>query len=206
MLTIYTGILSVLLADRIYFFYSAKKDKNEILKRFDRVVADTSSTSMFKDQYVAMEYLLSNIPRANHILNTRLHTKTIDSVSKKMLRLREEHDDLIFAAIVKGCHYRLVYSDEYQEEINQFASKFKDVDEGKGDFLSYKVCTHALPLIQMIILDYGNEEKEALIGWIGVSPSDNDRRVFMIRSKSLVDYFREVFDMYVNLSNRVNNI
>jgi hypothetical protein len=190
------GLYSFFISERFFISSTIEDVRDELLGAINRRVKIQS----FETHVEALRYVEDNARRCKRIYNTRLRG---DAASVERSHLRDElkrHDSAILDAIRGGCEYHFVIDKSADDNWGQFSHLDPvGAQKLKGKFLPRKIDTQDQPVLQMILLDYRNDRRDALIGWeLGGQDTVNCPVVLFQDTKDgpAWIFFHELFEEY----------
>jgi hypothetical protein len=195
------GILATIIADRIYYNSKLQELKDDLVHTL-KIPEKFSGYHIFNKSKDALVYVKANIPRATKVYNTRLEESTSLVNSSQIKSLVDGQDILIAEAVSAGADLEFVYDREREGEIVALRKLFSQAASTKqgGGCVFYKITTAGAPVLQMIILEYGDGSIDALIGWDLGSDKVPDAKVIKFSERPVSEFFIGVFKSYTRLS------
>lgn len=199
------GIYSFFTSERFFISSTIEDVRDELLGAINRRV----KIQTFETHVEALRYVEDNARRCKRIYNTRLRGDA-SSVERPFLRdeLRR-HDSAILEAMKDGCEYYFVIDKSADNNWEQF-SHLHPVGslKLKGKFGPRRIDTKDQPVLQMILLEYRDEQCDALIGWeLGGRDSVNCPIVLYQDTKNSPawNFFYKLFEEYENQSTVIDS-
>jgi hypothetical protein len=192
-------ILIVLATNQISLLLKSSTDREETVKDVVRLLPHSSLVLHFETSAEAMNYLIQNVRRAKHIYNTRLADGRVEASDPLNLVLTKRFDDALWKAIMDGTHYNLIVSPDHAAvaaTLLEARGAHAATHDTTGICCSWVLGQSTIPLFQFCILEYG-DSRELLIGWALTSSRSFAEKVFLLRDDRLVQYFRSLFELYV---------
>lgn len=193
-------ILIILATNQISLLLKSSTDREEIVKDVVRLLPHSSLILHFETSAEAMNYLIQNTRRARHVYNTRLAEERVEASDPLNVALTKRFDDAVWKAIEGGTDYHLIVSPDHAvyaaSLLKARNAHAASRDAATGICCSWVLPQSSVPLFQFCILEYG-ESRELLLGWALTSSRSFGEKVFLVRDDRLVQYFRNLFELYV---------
>lgn len=177
--SIVAGIMSFLISERQ--FVSDRFDKAE--KMIIDNVRNRVFVKRFDDHFDAIQYIINNAGSCKKIINTRFRPPTSLNLAGPLRKKISAQDAAIVQAIRSGCEYELVCDVNCLSELKDYEPlhPLGADDNTKGHVVLFVLDTKSLPIIQITILIYKDERKEALVGWNIGGNKTSDMPILLFR-------------------------
>ncbi len=146
----------------------------------------------------AHHHVATNAKRALQIHNTRLAPHVDEAGVVGYMQARNMQDQGFKDAVVAGTVYHLIYDVSQRENVDRFISEVRGIAH-QGEVHVHAVDAQNLPLVQFIVLNYGNDNVECLLGYGVGDEIGSTEQIFLIRSVPLCTYLVRVFGVYRRL-------
>ena len=207
------GIILAIVVDHWNGFVQRRNLSKVVLQKFHELhhdVTQSCTKAIYDTQVVtifsireAHEYVAKNASRAKTIYNTRLANYEDEVVAAGYMDARRMQDEGILEAIVSGTEYHLLCDISQQSDFGLFEKQLNEKLKGnaasskRGIIVSRSVEAHSMPLLQFIVLDYGDGAyKECLIGYGAGDEIAAAQKIFLVRNRALCDYLIDVYNVY----------
>lgn len=178
-------VVLFLVADRIAFVIETKHE----FRSLEHAIRASQAIASLSDTDHAMQYILANVSRARHILNTRVAPRVF--ALPALRNAQAKLDRLLLQALRNKVHYDLIVSQCFADDASNLAEQVNSM-VAPGLFRYAILEEPQVSTFQMgfIILDYG--ESAEMILWLPLSTDlDLSRRVLLVRDELLVGAFKD---------------
>ena len=193
---LFLSIIAVIISDRVFYQSRLMEIKSYVRDAIVQSAHFDHTSRYFRTTLEALDYALEMLPKASRIWNTRLYSPENAPVFKDLTKRRVALDKGIMEQVLAGACLDFVCSSSYTKDIEFVQSRYASSSKEKGEIALYLFDTHGLPLIQMIIIEFADGRREALIGWIFSNKRSRTDGVWSVRDSKAVDFFLGVFETY----------
>lgn len=186
-----------------YMFFLLSK-----FEQVERSILQAVSTRVriqkFETTREARDHVLKNMMKCNFIWNTRLSKADdpmvqVGELGAHLLAM----DNAILAAVEHGCSYTLVYASDRRDAVQHVFDRIRELPQQRrtGAFSAYEINIGEAPLPQMILLQFPDGSKQALVGWDTRNDNQPDPAVYLFDDDPGVEnnsfqVFHSIFQTY----------
>ena len=192
---LFLGILTVIISDRIYYQSSLQSLEDHISNTFLKSDLFRGSQRTFQNTNVALDYLMTQIPKASKIWNTRIHSQRNAPQLVDIIERTKIHDQKIAAQVQAGAAFEFICNSEFAQDINFFHREHNKKSKTKGTLDIYELNDCNNPILQLTILEYVNGTREAFVGWI-FNRQTNVAGVWVTSDEKATRFFVSIFNAY----------
>lgn len=187
LVSLVVSIFVIIVGERIANFY---REENKLLKFESKLPPNLTGIEQFNNLDDALNYLSTKFSKAEIIYNTRIEKK---NEQQRAVRDSEiKYGEVIKKAITKkDVELQEVVSKRFKSS----ASERIKLTSENGTYNVKYIDIIPPSFLNFIILDYGNNSKEVLIGWATSGlKSELHQPTFKIKDERVVNYFQQIFD------------
>jgi hypothetical protein len=198
--------LGLLLSYMFFLFAKLEQLERSIL----RSVSTRVRIQKFETDREARDHIQKNVMKCDSIQNTRLARPDDPTVQVGELGARfRAVDDTILSALERGCSYTIVYASDRQDDVQHLFDRIRQLPQqpGRGAFSAYEINIGEAPLLQMLLLNFRDGSKQALVGWEMRTDKQPDAGVYLFDDDADVEnnsfrLFRSIFEAYQRAAGR----
>lgn len=179
------AIVILLIGDRTAGWIKDKRLRHDItvvVSNLARSLPSHYFIREFPSSDDAMGYLSRRLPLARAAFNTKICKDAIPPSRDT----GDRYTTAIGTALEAGVFYKDIVSPGYMN----YAKELRCY-QGKGQY-HFRVLDSDVPsFLNFIVLEYDEEDEEAVIGWATSKTSWTDERAYLIKDRRLISYLRE---------------